>query len=525
MVQHTDKDGSIANVMLALQAGHLTQAVALSDALIQALRAKGSSDLDLADAYHLRGMARRELGQLDAALEDMRRACEWDRANAMLWLHIGQVEQRMGTLAAAAQSLRRATQLKPALEEAWFALGVVLQAQQAWSEARAAFVQLLVLPKVSVQIQSIAHNHLGIALRHLEQLEASVTHFKRALELDPTMVEARLNLAQSYALLHRLPQAQAEIQRCVIQHPEVADVHVAWSEALAETDAPAALAALRRAVALQPAYRLRFARRIHRLERQLCDWSDFEASVAATLQAAHTQDEELGDLFITLSIPGFGRDLQRQRADKWALVLQREARGSVASTPLNVTSMATSIATPAQRDTRLRLGYLSADLHTHPTAWLMAEVFELHDRARVDVVAYSLGPDDATPMRQRLEKAFETFRDLRGMTLAEVDARIRADQLDILVDLKGYTQDARPEILALRPAPIQVSYLGYPATLGGDFMDYIIADEIVLPEAHQVDYSEKAVYLPQSYQCNDRQRAVADRPTRKAAGLPEQGVV
>jgi predicted O-linked N-acetylglucosamine transferase (SPINDLY family) len=155
----------------------------------------------------------------------------------------------------------------------------------------------------------------------------------------------------------------------------------------------------------------------------------------------------------------------------------------------------------------------------------MAEVFELHDRSRFEVFAYSLGQDDASPMRQRLVQAFAVFHDVRGKSLAQIDAQIRADDIDILVDLKGYTEQARPEIMALRPAPIQVNYLGYPGTLGGDGWDYIIADDIVLPAAHQADYSEKPVYMPWSYQCNDRQRSVADVPTRKMAGLPEQGVV
>ncbi len=506
---------AIADVMAVLQAGNMQHAAALSDALIVRLATTGAPAHDVADAYHLRGMARRELGRFSEALEDMRYAAELDAGNAMLWLHIGQIEQRMGELVSALDSFRRATELNPKLEEAWFRLVQAAQAQHDWPLAYQACEHLLALPSVNPPIEAQARTTLGMAMRHLDQLPASLVQFQRALELAPDLLDARLNLAESYRLLGQSERAEAEIQHCLQSHPQVADVYLALSEVVVEQDASAALRALHRAVELEPSYRLRFARRVHRLERQLCEWTAFDASVSTTIQAAHEVEEELGDLFITLSVPGFDRALQRQRADRWAAQLKYES-GTSAS-PLEHVK-------PTQGE-RLRIGYLSADFHAHPTAWLMAEVFELHERSRFEIFAYSLGKDDGSPMRQRLVQAFDVFHNLRGKSLAQINTQIRADGIDILVDLKGYTEHARPEIIALRPAPIQVNYLGYPGTLGGDYWDYIIADDVVLPEAHQADYSEKPVYMPWSYQCNDRQRAVAEVPTRTMAGLPEQGVV
>ena len=519
MLQQAVKAVSVEHIMDALQMGKMAQAAQLCDQRIAVLQTCVDVEQALADAYHLRGMARRELGQWSEALQDMRHAAELEGDNAMLWLHIAQIELRLQALDAATHSLRQATRLQPRLEEAWFHLGGVLLQQQDWSAAREAYAHVLALSQVTTHVQALAHNGLGIALRHLEQMDASIEQFSKALQLEPGMLDARLNLAESYRLQRQSARALKEIQRGLQDHPHAADAYVALSEVLAEdaaiADASAALTALRRALELQPDYRLRFARRLHRLERQLCDWSVFADSVQASLQAAHENAEELGDLFITLSIPGFERSLQHKRAALWAEHLQHEARAQVPAVE------------PVLRQARerVRIGYLSADFHAHPTAWLMAEIFELHDEQCFEIYAYSLGPDDGSPMRQRLQKAFGIFCDLRGMTLAQIDARIRADQIDILVDLKGYTQDARPEILALRPAPIQVNYLGYPGTMGGDFMDYIIADDIVLLETHRADYSENVAYLPWSYQCNDRQRSVGAPPTRSAAGLPEHGLV
>jgi predicted O-linked N-acetylglucosamine transferase (SPINDLY family) len=175
---------------------------------------------------------------------------------------------------------------------------------------------------------------------------------------------------------------------------------------------------------------------------------------------------------------------------------------------------------------RIRLGYLSGDFHQHATAQLMAELFERHDRDCFEVFAYSYGPDDHSPMRARLGSAFDRFVDIRALSHRKAAELIHADQVDILVDLKGYTRHARPAISAYRPAPVQVSYLGYPATMGADFIDYIIVDPFVVPSSQQAFFSERLVHLPGSYQVNDSRREVAKaRTSRQDHGLPREGLV
>jgi Glycosyl transferase family 41/Galactosyltransferase/Glycosyl transferase family 2 len=181
-------------------------------------------------------------------------------------------------------------------------------------------------------------------------------------------------------------------------------------------------------------------------------------------------------------------------------------------------------ASPPKR-ARIRIGYLSADMHEHATAYLLAQMFELHDRDRFEVFVYSYGPDDRSPMRRRLRGAVEHFIDVRSEAERRTAERIRADGIDVLVDLKGYTTEGRAEILAYRPAPIQVSHLGYPGTLGASHIDYLVSDPIVSPRAHEADYAEKLAWLPHSYQPNDRTRVVNDVRDRAAAGLPEEAFV
>jgi predicted O-linked N-acetylglucosamine transferase (SPINDLY family) len=156
----------------------------------------------------------------------------------------------------------------------------------------------------------------------------------------------------------------------------------------------------------------------------------------------------------------------------------------------------------------------------------MASLFEAHDRRRFEIVAYSYGADDGGAMRARLVKAFDRFVDIEASSHREAAERIRADEIDILIDLKGFTHRARPAISALRPAPVQVSYLGYPATMGADFIDYLIVDRFVVPESMQASFSERLVHLPGCYQPNDHRREVAVTPSsRRDWGLPDKGLV
>src|SRR5207253_1915717 len=182
-------------------------------------------------------------------------------------------------------------------------------------------------------------------------------------------------------------------------------------------------------------------------------------------------------------------------------------------------------AAPRLASERIRLGYFSSDLCEHATAYLLTQILEHHDRTRFEVVAYSYGADDASPMRRRIERAVDRFVEVREMSDRAAAERVRADGIDILIDLKGYTLGARNGVLAFRPSPVQVNYLGFPGTLGAPCYDYIIGDPTVTPLEHAPDYSEKIAQMPVCYQPNDRSRTVGPRPTRSECGLPESGFV
>jgi predicted O-linked N-acetylglucosamine transferase (SPINDLY family) len=175
---------------------------------------------------------------------------------------------------------------------------------------------------------------------------------------------------------------------------------------------------------------------------------------------------------------------------------------------------------------RIRIGYFSADYSGHATMHLMAGLLELHDRERFEVTGFSFGPVVQDAVRARVESAFERFVEVGNRSDREVAALSRELSIDIAVDLKGYTSEARPGIFAHRAAPVQVGYLGYPGTLGAGYVDYLIADRMVVPEGSEGYYQEKLVYLPDSYQVNDAKRRIAEtRYERQELGLPREGFV
>jgi predicted O-linked N-acetylglucosamine transferase (SPINDLY family) len=178
------------------------------------------------------------------------------------------------------------------------------------------------------------------------------------------------------------------------------------------------------------------------------------------------------------------------------------------------------------RHDRLRVAYVSSDFRSHAMAYMVGEMLETHDRTRFEIIGVSHGADDGSDIRKRLIAAFESFHDLPEMDDRQIARFLRDREIDIAVDLQGYTGDQRPGIFARRPVPIQASYLGYPATMGTRFIDYVIADKIVAPFAQRQFYAESIVHLPDCYVVSDRKRRIAPHPpTRHEMGLPEHGFV
>lgn len=410
--------------------------------------------------------------------------------------------------------------------------------------AREAIEDLIDVPPLSPMLSAVCHNTLGAILTDLKQLSRALAAYRIAADQAPDQRDYQANLLATELALGQIESAHTRAVDLCQRWPDFAPGFKCLGVALlAMNQAQAAIDALNTATGLDDQdadswYQLGMALdeqgrwdqalkahqqalRIHPehgpalseaifLKRRMCDWQGLETLEADFVRAVDSGRDGLKP-FTLLS---FSNDaaLQLRCAKLWAS--QCAARVE----PLPSTAVA--------EQGPWRIGYLSSGFHQHPTALLTAEYFEQHDREHFSLHAYSVGPNDQGPLRQRLESAFDCFTDCAQLSYSQLARTIRDDRIDLLIDLRGYGGGAVTEVFAMRPAPIQVNWLAYPGTMGAPFIDAIIADPVVIPEAQARHYSEAIWRLPNRFQPNDTTRAIPDQSmTRQQAGLPETGLV
>lgn len=344
--------------------------------------------------------------------------------------------------------------------------------------------------------------------------------YQQAIACDPEYAEAYNNWGNACQELNLMQEAEHCLRRAVEIKPGMRNVSYNLAYLLlTRGEADEALHYLAQEVKQHPTHYAALALMLNQKQKQ-CIWRDLEAGIStlrASLRVNPTAPEHIFSPFAFAALPGTTAEEQRICAERW---WQSEYLPQAALRPkLNL-----------HRDrphgNKINIGYLSADFREHPVARLMAEVFELHDRERFHLCAYSYGPDDGSELRQRLTRTFDMFVDLRGISDANAAQRIYADNTDVLVDLTGYTRDSRSGILAFKPAATQLNYLGYPGTMGTTLVDYIITDRFAVPPEARSHFTEKTIYLPDCMLPYDRQTMIADSDAgRKSWGLPEDAFV
>jgi predicted O-linked N-acetylglucosamine transferase (SPINDLY family) len=462
---------------------------------------------DFAQAHFNIGVILHEMRELDAAAAAYRRVIALAPGTADAYNNLGAVLQDQGRLAEALAAFEDAIRRRTDYAEAHFNRGNVLRAQGRLEQALAAFRDAIALRKDYVE----AINNVGVVLQELGRHDDALAGYRLILRGRPSDAAARNNFGAALLAQGRPEEALGELQEALRLKPDYPEAYYnlgnAWRE-LGKLEG--ALAAYQTALRLRPGFADAFSQLFHH-RRHACDWRDDESDQRRLLEMVRTGSARVPPFYL-LATSASAAD-QLACAHRWIEPLLPPPEERFGHDVRR------------GRD-RIRLGYLSADFHQHATAQLAAELFERHDRARFEVVAYSYGPDDGSALRRRIERAFDRFVDIRALPHRAAAARIHADGIDILVDLKGHTQHARPRIAAHRPAPVQVSYLGYPATMAAPFIDYVLVDPFVVPASEQPSFSERLVHLPDCYQVNGRDRDIAASvPSREQCGLPPQGFV
>jgi len=458
------------------------------------------------DAYANKGKSLSELKRYDEAFValDKALALKPDLENA--WLGRGNILSELKRYDDALAAFNKALTLKPDLENAWLGRGNIFGELKRYDDAFAAYDKALAL-KPDLENAWLGRGNIFYELKRYDDAFAA---YDKALALKPDLANAWLGRGNIFSELKHYDNAFAAYDKALALKPDLANAWLGRGNVLeALKRYEDAFAAYDKALALKPNLAGVEGARLH-AKMHLCDWNNFDADCMHLISTVRNGDVNT-EPFKFLAIPSSSED-QLKCASLW------------------IANKLPDSGHPIWREIydhrRIRIAYLSADFHQHATSYLIAGLFEQHDESCFEVTAISLASNDNSSIRERLQASFERFINAEAQSDEQIANLIKTLEIDILVDLNGFTKDSRTNVLARRSAPIQVSYLGYPGTMSAKYIDYIIADRIVIPEKHSEFYSEKVVRLPNSYQVNDDKRSISERHfTRADVGLPPKGFV
>jgi protein O-GlcNAc transferase len=486
--------------IIALQRGDLATAL---ERVEVALSVRPDSMAGLAN----KGSILLSLKRPEEALAAYARALGLDPDDADAHFNYGNALKDLERYSEALSSYDKAIELKAGDPDAHCNRGLVLLKLKRPEEALSSFDRAIDLNPGYAD----AYSNRGSALLQLYRTDESLESLEKAIELNPRCAEAFLNRGLLLAHLEQQGPALDSFDRAILLKPDYPEAYFNRGNALKRLNRPdEALASFDNVLRQKPNHRFAFSSTAA-AACACCHWERTK-EIADSIDLAVAQGRRLMSPFTLLAFPSGGATQLRNA--------QNFLRHAFADPHLPLWQ-----GNPYQHD-KIRVAYVSADFRVHAVAQLAVELFELHDRNRFEIIALSVGPNDQSAMRQRLIGAFDQFHDVRDKSDSEAAHLVRDMEIDIAVDLNGFTDGSRLDIFARRPAPIQATYLGYPGTTGADFIDYVIADPVIAPFSQQEFYTEKIVHLPRCYQPNDRKRRIAlIAPSRSVAGLPQRGFV
>jgi protein O-GlcNAc transferase len=462
---------------------------------------------DYAEAYFNRAGLLAELNRRDEALTSYAKVIEIAPGFLYAYLLRGALLREMKQIDAALACYDKAIEIEPRFAEAYKYRGTLLHDKKELDAAVASYDKSIEIDPGNAE----AYYNRGLIFQERKQSDAAMADYEKAIEIVPHFAEAHLNRGALLYARMRFDEALACFEKAAELDPRYVEAHLNCGQVLQDLGRwDAALSSLDRAIALAPNCVSAQVQRVL-VRMRVCDWRHVESDVAqisAGIAAGTPLSAPLMAVSALLDQPA----LQHQAARIWVRD-ECPPDDRLGAIP------------PRSRRDRIRVGYYSPDFRWHSVARLTAGLFENHDKSRFEITAFAFGPETDHPMRRRLERAFDRFINVRNRSDLEVAVMSRELEIDIAVDLGGFTKYCRPGIFALRATPIQLSYIGYLGTMGAPYMDYLVADATIIPPERQGDYSEKIIYLPW-YQVNDSQREMSAREfTREELGLPSEGFV
>lgn len=452
------------------------------------------------------GMALEDIQQPESALHAYERALSCDKNHFEAQINRGNVLQTLKRWDQALQCYEALIASAPRNPDAYNNKGNVLRALKRYDEALKCFDQAIALKPDYAQ----AWNNRAIALKDLKQFEQALQSLTRAIELAPNYADAYSNRGLTLKELKQFELALKNLDQAIALNPNFAQAYgnrgglyqemKRYEQAYQDYD---------RAISINPSISALHGKRLH-TQMHLCDWSDLSARIQY-IKSAIEAGEPAADPFTVLGVIDLPA-IQKKAAE---ICVEFDYPSMVKPCDISI----------RPKNNKIRLAYFSADFRNHPVSYLMAELFETHDKNIFELIGFSIGEPVHDAMQNRVSAAFDMFYELGHQTDQEIAQRARALNIDIAIDLGGFTIDNRPGIFACRAAPVQVGYIGYLGSMGASYYDYIIADHTLITEKSRAFYSERIIYLP-SYQANDTQRHIAEKIfSRAELNLPQKGFV
>lgn len=477
----------------------------------------------------------------EEALTYQSKAIDIDPQNVEGWLNKGAILHELKRYEEALVQYDRAIQLKPTYLDAWSNKGNTLLALERYDEALAHHNQAIFLNNLDAG----AWYNKGVTLNELKRYEEALVQYDQAIQLKPTYTEAWTNKGNTLHALVRYVEALAHYNQAIFLNSVDAGAWYNKGIALNELKRyEEALVQYDQAIKLKPAYPEAWSNKASTL-RTLERYDEALAHYYQAYQLKPDLDFLMGNLIYSRMLISDWHEYKNEVSEFANKINERQK----VTTPFNLLSVIDSpnlhlLAARTWSDNKhptnsslphiskyqnkkIRIGYFSADFKSHPVSYLTAELFELHDRNSFEVFAFSLqSAHDKDPIKARLAKAFDQFIDVQNLSDLEIAKLARKLQIDIAIDLGGHTKDARTGIFSYRAAPIQVNYLGYPGSIGAEYIDYIIGDKMIIPKSNQQYFSEKIAYLPNTYMVDDSNRIAAKTHLEKSEfNLPETGFI
>lgn len=457
------------------------------------------------DALHIFGVIKGIKNETDEAIEIFKEALSINPKNNFIHFNLAKALAQSGNDLASIPHHIKATQLAPNHEEAWLNYGKSLANLNRLGDAIKSYDRAL---KINPSYAE-AWSNKGIALNDLEHYKEAIACYDKAIKINPNFPAAHYNRGNVLRAFKYYKEALKSYDRAIVLAPNFPGTYYKRGNIFFDLKQyELALSNYDKAARLQPDMDFLYGMRLH-TQMHICDWENIDTEFIEL--AKKIERNEKASLPLTAIATTSSPSLQKKAAENWV----RDKYPPTYELPE---------ITKHLKQRKIRIGYFSSDFRNHAVSFLALDLFKNHDRSRFEVIAFSYSHNTQDEMRITLENTFDTFVDVFDKTDKDIALLARNLEIDIAIDLGGHTQDNRFGIFAHRAAPIQVSYLGYLGTTGANYIDYLIADETIIPNANQQHYSEKIAYIP-SYQINSKRNVSEKEFSRQESGLPQKGFV